>query len=58
MSAFILTMVVYISTTSQNAAMTSIVVEHKSEAACKAALEHNRASLTKGQILLATCTPK
>jgi hypothetical protein len=51
-------MVVYLSTTSQNAGMTSIVVEYKSEEACKTAMARNREALSKGQILLATCTAK
>jgi hypothetical protein len=58
MSAFILTMVVYLSTTPQNAGMATISVEYKSEETCMKALNHNRDRLQKAQVLLATCTPK
>lgn len=58
MNAFILTMVITLSTTTQNRAMVSIVTEYGTQKACEEAKELNRAALADGRIILATCTRK
>jgi hypothetical protein len=61
-STFILTMVFLLAGNTGGpgavATMTSVVVEYKSQAACKSALEANRQALSRGQLVLATCTAK
>ena len=55
MSPTILIMVIMLSTSSGTRALTTVQAEFKTAAACQQALDLNRAALTQGTVILATC---
>lgn len=55
MIAYILTMVIM---TSTNSNISSFTVVYTSKEKCEAARAINREALTKGSVILATCTPQ